>query len=365
MASRVHAHACTHPLAQVYSDEPLTWPAADAYGLSKFCRLVSWRGACPGVFGRTMLPLVGGWSGFVKCFATSSRFRRGLYKAVDYVRPSVGFQQPSDAPTVPTPPRHYEQREVVYERTAPGARWRKQLLEGLGRRLGLTAVAPPPASRSAQGHSSTRSGGHRFSRLRRHSATQQGVANPSRDSAGDAASDPAGEAGGSDELPAVYLSTDSPALQTLGVETYPSHIVTIDGDPVPSWDKNRSAAEYAKVRAGLRDHTPCSRMRLTTCARTCMCQVLADFEMLRLCDVIAGPVSSNYAKTAARGSMITRGYLTQHGMCRYDDKASNATLPTPSLHRNFNVLDPRVPSLQSFERTRGVEGMFADCTQVA
>ena len=29
-------------------------------------------------------------------------------------------------------------------------------------------------------------------------------------------------------------------------------------------------------------------------------QVLADFEMLKRCDVIVGPVSSNYAHTAAR-----------------------------------------------------------------
>ena len=125
-----------------------------------------------------------------------------------------------------------------------------------------------------------------------------------------------------DVLPAAYFSTDSPAVQQLALESYPRQLVTIEGDPVPSWAKNRSTSEYAKV--------------------------LADFEMLKLCDVIFGPVSSNYAKTAAVESMLTRGYLTQNGMCSHDNQRSLAA-------------GQHVASTAAFERGRGVEGMFAEC----
>ena len=35
---------------------------------------------------------------------------------------------------------------------------------------------------------------------------------------------------------------------TLAMESYPGQLVTIEGDPVPSWAKNKSVTEYAKVR---------------------------------------------------------------------------------------------------------------------
>ena len=76
--------------------------------------------------------------------------------------------------------------------------------------------------------------------------------------------------------------------------------------------------------------------------------MLADFEMLKLCDVIAGPVSSNYAKTAAVESMLTAGYLTQMGMCTIDRARSQAAGHVE-------------PGTSTFEVSRGVEGMFADC----
>ena len=87
---------------------------------------------------------------------------------------------------------------------------------------------------------------------------------------------------------------------------------------MPSWAKNHSQNDYAKV--------------------------IADFEMLKLCDVTIGPVSSNYAKTAAVESMLTRGYLTQHGMCT-----------------NARGGSSHVASLEDFERKRGVRGMFSEC----
>ena len=76
--------------------------------------------------------------------------------------------------------------------------------------------------------------------------------------------------------------------------------------------------------------------------------MLADFEMLKLCDVISGPVSSNYAKTAARESLLTRQYLTQFGMCSYDAQLTAAS-------------NEHFPSTRNFEQSRHVEGMFADC----
>ena len=76
--------------------------------------------------------------------------------------------------------------------------------------------------------------------------------------------------------------------------------------------------------------------------------MIADFEMLKLCDAIVGLVSSNYAKTAAVESMLTRGYLTQNGMCSHD----------ASLSR---VSGSQTPSTAHFERARGVDGMFSEC----
>ena len=78
--------------------------------------------------------------------------------------------------------------------------------------------------------------------------------------------------------------------------------------------------------------------------------MLADFEMLKLCEVIVGPVSSNYAKTAAVESMLSRGYLTQNGMCAAS-RATRYVRPGETLTAGTEV----------FEQARGVEGMFSDC----
>ena len=69
--------------AELYTDEPLTWRTLDAYvdDPDTLCRLVQWRGSCPGTFHQTMLQAVGGWSGFTSCIASSARFRNGLLLA--------------------------------------------------------------------------------------------------------------------------------------------------------------------------------------------------------------------------------------------------------------------------------------------
>ena len=61
-------------------------------------------------------------------------------------------------------------------------------------------------------------------------------------------------------------------------------------------------------------------------------------------------MSSNYAKTAAVESMVTRGYLTQNGMCANDPKLMMAT-----GHMQ------QIVSTAAFEASRGVQGMFAEC----
>ena len=73
--------------------------------------------------------------------------------------------------------------------------------------------------------------------------------------------------------------------------------------------------------------------------------------MLKLCDVIVGPVSSNYAKTAAVESLVSRGYLSQQGMCNFDQEQSQAK-------------NAATPSLKFFEKKRGVEGMFSECASL-
>ena len=58
----------------------------------------------------------------------------------------------------------------------------------------------------------------------------------------------AGAAGGAaGGLPPAYFSSDAPAVQQLAMESYPGQLVTIEGEPVPSWARNKSAADYAKV----------------------------------------------------------------------------------------------------------------------
>ena len=96
---------------------------------------------------------------------------------------------------------------------------------------------------------------------------------------------------------------------------------------------------------------------------------------LKLCEVIVGPVSSNYAKTAAGESLLTRGYLSQHGMCKGEVAKGTAAggipggLP-PHLAKKYGgghamrFANVR-PSLAPFEAGRGVEGMFAECKPVA
>ena len=112
----------------------------------------------------------------------------------------------------------------------------------------------------------------------------------------------------------LFVSSDAPALQQLIAETYPTqarfasaaeHIDGGDGSatgggtggstgaggsggtegggdaPVASWEAGRPSGEYARS--------------------------LADFEVLKLCDAIVGPVSSGYAKTAALEGVVVGG----------------------------------------------------------
>ena len=240
--ARVGGPARLSMQVEIFTDEKLDWAAVDRFVLPEPCRLVSWRGTCPGTFHKTMFPIIGGWSGFVDCVARSNAFRHGLLHAHHYHSKSGGARDP-----------------FTYART----------VQGEGRRLATAEQSDAPR-----------------------------------------------------ELAPVYFSTDSPAVQTLAMESYPGELVTIEGDPVPSWARNKSTADYAKV--------------------------LADFEMLKLCEVIVGPVSSNYAKTAAVESMLSRGYLTQVGMC------SNDLQHTRELGKS-------VASTKAFEQKRDVAGMFAQC----
>jgi hypothetical protein len=283
----------------VFADEQLSWPRADVHGHTKVCRLMQWRGACPGAYAKVMLPLVGSWSGFVRCVADSSMFRYGLFKALNYqpfmanhhkgggiddgtVASVLANESMRESKTIGRDDHHshsYEERDFSGSGGSM-ANSRAFLLDGRGRRL---------ADSSAAGAS-------------RRSVTSHGERQV--------------------QLDPVYLSTDSPALQALALEAFPKSVVTIEGEPVPSWERNRTMSEYAKV--------------------------LADFEMLKLCDVVVGPVSSRYAQTAVVESLVSRGYFNQHGMCAYDKAASLR-------------LGRHTPSLAMFEKSRSVSGMFDEC----
>jgi len=135
----------------------------------------------------------------------------------------------------------------------------------------------------------------------------------------------------------IYLSSDAPAMQTLVLESFPNDYVVIDGEPIPSWDVNQSSSAYSKV--------------------------IADFEMLKMCDVIIGPVSSNYAATAARESNIVQAYLSrqlcgifplQQSLRTELSARRNAAIPTAPLFAEFcqpltanKTIDMRYKSLLS------------------
>ena len=202
---------------EVFTDEPLSWKSVDSFVVPRVCRLLGWRGECPGMgpprgqwrpeINPTVMPRLGGWSGLVRCMRTP-----------EFALRLAGFTSGG--------------RDALA--TLP-MRW------------------------------------------------------PSRTAAAKVLAQPG----------TLYLSTDSPALQELALETFPDSYVTIEGAPVPSWDEGLREVDYAKV--------------------------IADFEMLKLCDYIAGPISSRYARTATEESMQTPKYTNSPGFCAW---AGSAKIPT-------------------------------------
>ena len=94
---------------------------------------------------------------------------------------------------------------------------------------------------------------------------------------------------------ATFISTDAPALQSLIAESFPRRARFVGGgqggESAASWEAGLAEESYAKA--------------------------LADFEVLKHCDVIVGPVTSGYAKTAAFESMRVSRLHNQHtlGVC--------------------------------------------------
>ena len=89
--------------------------------------------------------------------------------------------------------------------------------------------------------------------------------------------------------PKFYLSTDALALQQLTLETYPDTALAIPAAPVASWEAARRPSEYVKV--------------------------VADYEVLRLCDTVVSPIASTYANTAVQSSLLLQRHLTAQVMC--------------------------------------------------
>ena len=181
---------------------------------------MEWRGSCPGTFHQTMLPMLGGWSGFVGCVAKSARFRQGLMLSQQRT-PNFHRKRSSTPGQLPLTPA-----QLALLRQPPSA----DAEEAGEAPKPYVEVTGPRNAFSNKGHYSALEGQGR--RL------------------GDASGEGAGMA--DDSLPAAYLSTDSPAVQQLAMETYGSKLVTVEGDPVPSWSRNRSQEEYAKVLQTLR-----------------------------------------------------------------------------------------------------------------
>ena len=109
---------------------------------------------------------------------------------------------------------------------------------------------------------------------------------------------------------ATFISTDAPALQSLIAESFSRRARFVGGgkggEPAASWEAGLAEESYAKA--------------------------LADFEVLKHCDVIVGPVSSSYAKTAAFESMRVRRLHSQRtlGVCPDYHRMGAATRPAAS-----------------------------------
>ena len=393
--------------ADVYTDEPLNWRALDSYVVPETCRLVAWRGSCPGAFHQTMLPLIGGWSGLARCMATSRAMRTGLMNA--HSRVPSNMWNPEGGARSAGAARHGQDKGGATKKTIKGAkkdlkavRREGKSVDGGGARdrssettqarqallahqADLEAANAPLKRREGSG-----SGGSvrrttdgvdaddaaqlvevpprnpfAYPPLLEALGRRLGLLERNEPSVVEAGVDDGAAVGGrrlstasTAPVAPAYFSTDSPALQQLILQSFPEQMITIEGEPMPSWAsdaRNGSHAAYAKV--------------------------LADFEMLKLCDVIFGPVSSNYAKTAAVESMVTRGYLTQHGACSVKRSAATAASTNSSAkdlaaaalwkHKylaelkkgGLGSLPPSIwrPSVELFEKTRGVEGMFSEC----
>ncbi|KAL1499329.1 hypothetical protein AB1Y20_011537 [Prymnesium parvum] len=108
----------------------------------------------------------------------------------------------------------------------------------------------------------------------------------------------------------VYLSSDAPALLQLAEETFPESYGAVEGTPVPSWKAGLREEDYEKV--------------------------VVDFEILKLCGFIAGPVSSRYARTAAEMSLHKPRYVNSATFCALGRAAARAAAggpPSPATRR--------------------------------
>ena len=187
---------------QVFTDEALSWDVVDSYVQNDTCAMQRWRGRCVGWAkqAQTVLPALGGWSGFVRCM-TRPRFQNKLL-------------------------------------TRPG-------LLKLGRR-----------------RKGKRVGGRRLSFV-----------------IGDAAQ----------PAQPFFLTSDALGLQQLADETYPGAVLAIPAEPVASWEAAKQQSEYVKV--------------------------IADYEVLKLCDAIVSPIDSTYARAAVDSSLVVSKHMSADEMC--------------------------------------------------
>ena len=263
---------------EMHTDEPLSWEVADRHAQAdSTCSLLQWRG-----------------NAMSSCGSASATEQRGGSSAGQRVRQRplalhgrrlASARAAQEGATAPPPPRRRRGSSTQAKGAGAARRplpskpivTRRTILEAVGGWSGFVRCVFDPAVRALLLADVA------VPRWLRHNGSALAAA----------AGGGGGRAAGREA--ATFISTDAPALQSLIAESFPRRARFVGGgqggESAASWEAGLAEESYAKA--------------------------LADFEVLKHCDVIVGPVTSGYAKTAAFESMRVSRLHNQHtlGVC--------------------------------------------------
>ena len=269
---------------EMHTDEPLSWEVADRHAQAdSTCSLLQWRG--------NAMSSCGSASGTGRWGGGSAGQRVRQRPLASHGRRLASARAAREGATAPPPRRRRGSSTGAARPPSKPIFTRRTILEAVGGWSGFVRCVFDPAVRARlladvvvprsprHNGSALTGGGGGGGRTARH------------------------EAG-------TFISTDAPALQSLIAESFPRRARFVGGgkggESAASWEAGLAEESYAKA--------------------------LVDFEVLKHCDVIVGPVTSGYAKTAAFESMRVSRLHNQHtlGVCPDYHRMGAATRPAAS-----------------------------------